>query len=722
MGEITGELVVSDQFSESFSRFIDLGNSSMEQLGLISQAAVQTEMTIRRSFGGAAVVVIGSMRQSGGEALMQLERINASIEKMGEDSQYVAIQGMNEINENIKKVVENTTKAESRQDKYNKKIKQAEEFGSKLMSTIKKIGSFGAAAGKGLLGLSDEMSQSNTRVNAMNKSFQPAENSSVVGDGAVSNDLEETNRVQELIYQSAQRTRMSYLGTADAVTALAKGAGDAFSSSDEVVAFAENMNKQLKAAGASQQDAASASEQLTNALGSGVLTSEQFNAVANTAPNIIQTIADYMGKPVEEVRSLAAEGKVTADIVKNAMLGATDNINEEFKNVPMTWSDAWGMIQNAATYSLSGVSEKVNEFLNSDTAQKALGGIIGAIDIMADVAEGAIGLLTAGAGFILDNWNYVYPLLIGIGVAFAAAGIVGMISGLGAAVAWLSVVWPFILIGALVAILILALTNAGVTFEQIGQVAGAAFGFVYAVGYNLIADLWNLIAVFAEFFANVFNDPVAAIDRLMFGLFDTILGVVETVANAIDAICNTNMSGAVSGFRSMLSGLADDVYGEQAVTIKRMTKLDTGNTTDRSSTFWGNAGNKMDNMDISQDNPLSKLTDLMGGNKDGYESISDNVKNIESMGNTGNIENVDKVGSVEKINQDVNIADENIKLLRDLSERQYVALVNLTVPQTNATINQTVHGGGGSDVDSIVGALNNILGVQQSVSSNVLVT
>lgn len=722
MEEITGELVVSDQFSESFSRFITLGNSSAEQLGRINQAAIETEMTIRRSFSGAAVVVVGSMRQSGSEALMQLERINASIEKMGDDSQHVAIQGMNEINENIKKVVENTTKAESKQDKYNKKLKQAEEFGSKLMSTVKKIGSLGATAGKGLLGLSDEMSQSNTKVNFMNKSFQPARNSSVEGDGAVSGNLEETNRVQEMIYQSAQRTRMSYLGTVDAVTALAKGAGDAFSGSDEVVAFAENMNKQLKSAGASQQDAASASEQLTKALETGVLTSEQFNAVANTAPNIIQTIADYMGMPVEEVKSLAGEGKITADIVKNAMLGATDNINEEFKNVPMTWSDAWGMIQNAATYSLGGVTEKINEFLNSDTGQKALGGIIGAIEFMADVAEGAVGLLTAGAGFIVDNWNYVYPVLIGIGVAFAAAGVAGMISGLGAAAAWLSAVWPFILIGALVALLILALVKAGVTFEQIGQAAGTAFGFIYAVGYNLIADLWNLIAVFAEFFANVFNDPAAAIDRLMFGLFDTILGVVETVANAIDAILKTDMSGAVSGFRSMLSGLADDAYGEQEVTIERMTKLDTGKTADNAGALGDNAGKSLDNMDFSQDSLVDKLTDSMVGYNDGNNPMTENIKNIENMGNTGNVANVDKVGSVQKINQDVNIADENIKLLRDLSERQYVALVNLTVPQTNATVNQTVHGGGGSDLDSIAGAINNILGVQQSVSSNILVT
>lgn len=721
MGTITGELVVSDQFSESFSRFIDLGNSSVEQMGRINQAAVEAEMTIRRSFSGAAVAMAGDITQSSSGAVMELSRITDSFQSMGGNSQLVAVQSMSELNLSIKGVINNTEKAEEKQEKHNKKIKQAEEFGKNLASTIKKIGSLGVSAGKGLFGLSDKMSLSNTKINSMNKSFQPVGDSSVQGAGAASSGLEETSRIQELIYQSAQRTRMSYLGTVDAVTALAKGAGNAFSSSDEVVAFAENMNKQLKSAGGSQQESASASEQLTKALSSGVLTSEQFNTVAETAPNIIQTIADYMGMPVKEVRSLAAEGKITADIVKNAMLGATDNINEEFKNVPMTWSEAWGFIQNAATYSLGGVTDKINEFLNSDTAQKALGGIVGAIDIMADVAEGAVGLLTAGAGFIADNWNYVYPVLIGIGAAFAAAGVIGMISGLGAAAAWLTTILPFLLIAAAVAGLILLLSNAGIAFEQTGQVVGSVFGIIYAVGYNLIADLWNLIAVFAEFFANVLDDPAAAIARLMAGLFDTILGIIETVAGAIDALVKTDMSGAIAGFRKSLNEKMDEKFGDQKVTIERMTKLDTGETAKSAGDYLGNAGKSLDNMNLSPDSLLSIATDSMGGNK-GYDPVADNIRSIESMGNTGNVENVGKVGSVEKINQDVNIADENIKLLRDLSERQYVALVNLTVPQTNATINQTVHGGGGSDVDSIVGALNNILGVQQSVSSNVLVT
>ena len=126
-----------------------------------------------------------------------------------------------------------------------------------------------------------------------------------------------------------------------------------------------------------------------------------------------------------------------------------------------------------------------------------------------------------------------------------------------------------------------------------------------------------------------------------------------------------DMSGAVSGFRSMLSGLADDAYGEQEVTIERMTKLDTGKTADKAGALGDNAGKSLDNMDFSQDSLVDKLTDSMGGYNDGNNPMTENIKNIENMGNTGNVANVDKVGSVQKINQDVNIADENIKLLRD---------------------------------------------------------
>ena len=110
------------------------------------------------------------------------------------------------------------------------------------------------------------------------------------------------------------------MATADVVAKLGQRAGDAFDSSGEVVQFAENLNKQFVIAGASQQEIASASLQLTQALGSGVLRGEELNAVFEAAPNVIQTIADYLDVPIGKIREMASDGQITADVVKNAML------------------------------------------------------------------------------------------------------------------------------------------------------------------------------------------------------------------------------------------------------------------------------------------------------------------------------------------------------------------------------------------------------------------
>lgn len=687
MGEIREEFILSDQFSASFSKFLDLGNSAVGQMQRIDQSVTRTEMTMRRSIGGATGAVIANMRQ------------------IGESANEISSSGFNRLEAQLIKIANNTSKAAKEQDNHNRKVKETNDSAGKLLSTVKKVVAAAAAfkMGKELFNLSDEMTQTSARLNLMSQGFQTSSSSgggsagAQQGADAVNDSLQETKQLQEQIYLSAQRSRTSYLDTADVVAKLGQRAGDAFSGSDEVIAFAENLNKQFKIAGASQQEISSASLQLTQALGSGVLRGEELNAVFEAAPNVIQTIADYLGKPIGEIRGLAADGKITADIVKNAMLSATDKINEQFESIPMTWADAWNMMKNAGIYAMDDVLDKMNEFLNSETGQKAIEGIIGAFEVLADVASWAIDLIAAGASFIIENWDYVYPFLIGIGA-------VGLASGLATAAGWLAAAWPFILIAALIGALALGLTQAGFTFEQMGQVVGTVFGFIYAVGYNLVADLWNLFAVFAEFFANVWNDPVGSVVRLFTGMLDTILGMVETVANAIDAVLKTNMSGAVSGFRNQLSGWVDDKFGEQAVTIKRMAKLDTGSTASSGGDIGSSLGKKMDNMNFSLDSITGKLGGLGGSYGAGI----------------GDIGNVGKVGKVGKIEQDVNIADENIKLLRDLSERQYVALVNLTVPQTNATVNQNNYGSSSSDADYLLNALSDMLGTQQASSSNVV--
>lgn len=726
MGEIREDFILVDQFSASFSRFLDMGDAaaaqlvdisqqadhmedsvsggaqgaastaqaSMEQMGAaiisqlerISQASGNMDQTMKKAAVGGAAAIVSGMKQAGSSSVAEMERINASIREMGDNSRYVATQGMNEINETLKQIAANTSKAGDKQEEHDKKVRQTDNSANKLLSTVKKIvaAAAGFTIGKEILSLSDEMTQTTARLNLMN-------------DG-----LQTTDQLNQMIYESAQRTRTSYLDTADVVAKLGQRAGSAFDSSAEVVQFAENLNKQFVIAGASQQEIASASLQLTQALGSGVLRGEELNAVFEAAPNIIQTIADHLGVPIGEIRELAADGQITAGIVKNAMLGATGDIEKQFEKMPMTWGQAWTVMKNAATDSMSDVMEELNEVLNSDSGQAIMEGLIAGFEILSDVASGAIDLLASGADFIVNNWDYIYPILIGVGIALLAVGAAGVASGIATAAGWVMANLPLVLIVGLLAAMTLGFMQAGGTAEQIGQMIGTVFGGIYAVGYNLVADLWNIFAVFAEFFANVFNDPVSAVAHLFFGLLDSILGVVETVANAIDALLGTDASGMVAGFRGQMSNWVDDTFGEQTVQIKRMAKLDTATTAAQGGEIGAGLGKKMDNMSFSMD------------------SLNSSMGSLGSSLGSGNIDKVGKVGSVGKIEQDVNIADENIKLLNDLSQRQYVAMVNLTIPQTNLSVEQNVNGGPGSDAEGLLDILKTELEKQNASHSNVV--
>jgi hypothetical protein len=353
----------------------------------------------------------------------------------------------------------------------------------------------------------------------------------------------------------------------------------------------------------------------------------------------------------------------------------------------------------------------MNDFLNSDTGQKALEGVIGAFDVLADIAGGAIDVLATGAGFVVNNLDLILPVLAAIGIGFGiakaqaiATALASVGGGLATAAAWAVANWPIILFVVLLASALIAAQQFGFGMEEVGGWVGQVFGMIYAVGYNIFATLWNVIASFAEFFANVWNDPLGATVRLFTDVFDSILGIVETVAGAIDALVGSDLSSVVSGFRDKVGSWVDENYGENAIKIKRMSTLDVKGTAAAGGEIGANLGKKMDNMNFSLDSITGKLGGLGGSFGAG-------------MGDIGNVGKVVKVGKIE---DDVNIADENIKLLRDLSERQYVALVNLTVPQTNLSVNQNVTGGGSSDVDAMLSALSNVLGTQQASSSNVV--
>ena len=235
------------------------------------------------------------------------------------------------------------------QQEFNRHVQQGNNAMDDLTGSIMgAIGAYVSLQSLGqLFGLSDSLAQTQARLNMINDGTQT------------------TDELFDKIAASADRSRASIAATADTVAKLSLQAGDAFSSNDETILFAENLNKLFTVAGTEQQAVASATLQLTQALGSGVLRGEEFNAVFEAAPNIMQTVADYMDVPIGKMRQLAADGKISADVVKYALLSATSEINEQFEQMPMTWADVWTGITNDLYYASVPLLEFINLLANN---------------------------------------------------------------------------------------------------------------------------------------------------------------------------------------------------------------------------------------------------------------------------------------------------------------------------------------------------------------------
>ena len=162
-------------------------------------------------------------------------------------------------------------------------------------------------------------------------------------------------------------------------------AGDAFDSTAEIVMFAEQLSKKFVIAGASTAEMNSALLQLTQGLGSGVLRGEELNAVFESAPNIIQSIADYLDVPIGKIREMASEGELTADVVKNAILGAADETNSQFEKMNMTFGQMWTTFENVAIMAFQKVLTNLNTMLNTDGFATFIDNIEGGIVVLASI-------------------------------------------------------------------------------------------------------------------------------------------------------------------------------------------------------------------------------------------------------------------------------------------------------------------------------------------------
>lgn len=664
MGQIQENLILTDSFTAAFTRFLNLGESAVRETSKVSN----TIEMMGKSSNYIAATGFNALEQKLQDINGQIKAQGEALQAIGKASNYVNVSGFDQMTKAIKESNAALVETIKNQEQLGRKTQETDGHANNLLKTMRNIAATAGVTSlvKGFLGLSDSQAQINARLNLMK------------------DETHSVAQLNDLIYQSALRSRAAYSDTADAVGKMGLNAKNAFSSNEELIAFTEQVNKQFKIGGASAQEQSNAMIQLTQAMAAGVLRGQDLNSILAAAPGIARTIEESMGWASGSIKQYAEDGKVTAQVVKNSLLNMADETNEKFASMPMTLSDAMTQGKNIVQHSAKEMAQAWNDFIQTDKGQEILGETISLFSALTQVGTDALAAIGQGALFVADNMDMIIPMLTAVGAVFlfvkAQAIQTALASAAAAgthAAAWAAANWPVLLMAALFAGALIAAQQFGVGMQEVGGWVGQVFGMTYAVGYNVFATLWNVIASFAEFFANVFNDPVAAIAHLFSDALDAILSMVETVAGAIDALTGSHLQGAVSGFRGKMSSWVDSTFGENAIQIKRMANLDIGTTAAEWGNYGANLGAKLDNLSLNIGDLAGSFGDLQLGDGIGK----------------GDIANVGKVGKVGKVD-DIKLSDEDLKIYRDLAERRYMNRIELKTlaPQINVTVPESAGG------------------------------
>ncbi len=695
----------------------------------------------------AANAELEMLRGQLGQALREQQNLSRAMDDMD-------VQAANESYLRLNQVIGDTERHirdnVDEQGRLNQEIEAGTDRANGLMGAIR-----GAVAAYATLhtlsnamGLSDQLVSTTARLDMMN-------------DG-----LQTTQELQDMIFLSAERARGSYQATADAVSKLGLMAGDAFSSSEETIAFMEQVNKQFRIAGTEAAGIDAAMLQLTQAMGSGVLRGEEYNSILEQAPNIIQAIADYLEVPKGELKDMAAEGMITADIVKAAMFAAADETNAKFESMPMTFEQIWTSFENHALMAFQPVLERMNEIGNSEAFQGIVDNAITALSVVAGLALEVFDLLVAGAQLLADNWSWLSPIIYGVAGALAvygaylaitkglelgsaaAKGVMAVWEGIHAAAIWATtgatwaevtaqnglnaamyacpIVWIIVLIIALIAAIyfVVAAFNklAGTSVSATGiicgvfMVAAAFIGNLFVTLINFVIDvfvvLWNFIAAFANFFGNVFTDPVGSIARLFFDLVDCILGLLESLASAIDTIFGSNLAGAVSGWRDSLGGWVDGTFGQGDEIMAKMdaSSMHLGRFEYKDAWDAGYSFGQGIDESIAGFDPAS-LFDTNIPDAGSYADLSGYGAGMEGIGS--GVEDI--AGNTGAMADSMEITGEELKYLRDIAEQEAVNRFTTAEVKIEQTNHNTIKNG--MDLDGVMSGMTDMVNEAIDIST-----
>lgn len=555
------------------------------------------------------------------------------------------------------------------QGRFNQEIQEGTYRNSDLMNAIKgvvadyvNIQSIGKA-----LSISDEFVQTTARLNSMNDGVQT------------------TQELVNMVYAAAQDSRGSFSDMAAVVERFGNNAGNAFSSSEEVVAFANLIQKQIMIDGASTQDAENTTLQLSQGLAAGALRGEEINSILDQAPTIARTIESAMGWTEGSIKSYAEQGVVTADVVKYAMLSSADEINEKFNEMPMTWGQIGVAMQNAALIAFDPVFQRLNDIANSDAFQAIVDDVIGAIAVLAHILLTVFDLLAPVGSFIADNWSIIGPIVYGI---IAALAILAVASAVVTAAQWAwdaalgacPIVWIIVLIILLIAI-IFAVCNAiakmtGIADSGFGVITGGinvAIQFFKNLGFtamNIVLGISNAMDALGTNMKTAFHNAICGIQSWFYKLLSTALSVIAGICEALNKLpfVEFDYSGITSAAEAF-AAKAEEVAGNKEDYVSISDAFNEGfNTFDTFQDGWAKEAFR-EGADRG-DGILDKIRNFSPS----YSFDKEYTPDFDDvLGNSGIDDNLSNIaGDTGAIKDSMDITEEDLKYLRDIAEQEAV--------------------------------------------------
>ena len=461
-------------------------------------------------------------------------------------------------------IEENIRNANNEQQNFNNSIRGGSNSANGLLSIIKKvaIAAGGIAGINKVLNISDELASTKARLNLL------------VDDGGSVEALEQK------IMASAQRSRSVYFDTASAVAKLGLNAGNAFGGNmDQVIAFMEQVNKQFVIGGATAQEQSNAMIQLTQAMAAGALRGEELNPILDGAPGIARAIEKYMGIAEGSIKTVAQEGKVTAEVVKNAMFAMADETNAKFDSMPKTWAQIWAGMKNQALSMFAPILTKINQIANSSKFQQVTTALINGLAGVANIASSVLDILISIASVIVDNWSWIQPIIMGIVAAMLIYNGVMLVGntimavqaavkaihtamttawsvatftataaqqGLNAALLACPLTWIILLIIAVIAAIYAACAAVakftGIANSGFGVICGGimvVISFFKNLGLsvaNIALGIWNALGACASNIGTAFHNVISNVQGWFYNLLSTALTVVAGICEALNKL------------------------------------------------------------------------------------------------------------------------------------------------------------------------------------------